>query len=268
MSKRAIALWSVLGLLTVGFVLTPTSVAKTTPAPQNTSVMAKQEEPKANLLPSMQVQTVNASGANIIYLNAPIMSESVQYTIDQLKELGANATVYLVIESPGGSVVDGARLIDYIKFSGQNIITVCDNFCASMAFQIFEVGKRRLMAPKAILMAHPASGEAMGTIENMHELIKMFKLYVDRLDADVAARIGMPYAQFKALVANNIWVETPEALDMKLADGVVYLNVSGQGVNIMENLINKYSGKDKEKQLEEFKRKLENTKGYQLQSIK
>ena len=168
------------------------------------------------------IEKVKSSSDSIILFNVPVMGESVDAVIDIISNSSAK-TVYLVLDSPGGSVVDGARLLEYMKNSGKNIITVCDNLCASMAFQIFEVGARRLMTEKAILMAHPASGGAQGTIENMDAMIKMFRLYVDRMDADVAKRSNIEYDKFKGLVANNIWAETPEALALGLADGVVHL---------------------------------------------
>lgn len=169
------------------------------------------------------VETVNITPKNVVLLNMPIVAESVDMTINMLSVLKAQ-TLYLVISSPGGSVVDGARLNEYIRHSGKNIVTVCDNFCASMAFQIFQTGSKRLMTEKAILMAHPASGGTAGTIDNMYELVKMFKLYVDRMDADTASRAGIDYNKFKMMVANNVWVETPEAINYRLADGVVHLH--------------------------------------------
>jgi ATP-dependent Clp protease, protease subunit len=181
----------------------------------------KQEQPtvKNEIL---NVQKVTVSSSNIVLLNVGIFEESVAAAIEMLDNAGGE-TIYLVLNSPGGSVLAGAKLIDYIKHSGKNIVTVCDNICASMAFQIFEQGKKRLMTSKAMLMAHPASGGAQGTIENMATMINAFRLYVDRMDAAVASRSNIPYDKFKAMVADNIWVETPEALKLNLADGVVHL---------------------------------------------
>jgi ATP-dependent Clp protease protease subunit len=170
------------------------------------------------------VESMKVNADSVILFNVAVVEESVEAATSLIRETSGN-TVYLVLDSPGGSVLAGARLLEYIKHSGKNVITVCDNLCASMAFQIFEAGSRRLMTEKAILMAHPASGGAQGTIENMFELIKMYKSYVDRMDADVAKRSGIEYSKFKALVADNIWAETPEALALGLADGVVHLDV-------------------------------------------
>lgn len=187
------------------------------------------------------VEKIKANPSNLIFFNVPVVKESVDMALAMLSE-NNSPTIYLVLDSPGGSVVDGARLIEYIKNSGKNIVTVCDNFCASMAFQIFQAGKRRILTEKAILMAHPASGSAKGTIENMYELVKMFKLYVDRMDADTAKRAGIDYNTFKALVSNNIWLEAPDALALKLADGIGHVEFkdslfgTNKPLDVLENL--------------------------------
>lgn len=185
----------------------------------------------------LSVTKLNASDSDVVFFNTPVSDDAVTAAIELLEQTGSGTT-YLRIDSPGGSVVAGARLLDYLKHSGKNIVTVCDNMCASMAFQIFQMGSKRLMTEKAILMAHPASGGSSGTIENMTAVIKMFKLYVDRMDADVAKRAGIPYKEFKHMVADNIWAETPEALKLNLADGVVYLNVRGSMLGQQGNVFN------------------------------
>jgi ATP-dependent protease ClpP protease subunit len=171
-----------------------------------------------------KIEKISTGAESVILFNVPVVEESVDATIFMLEQSSAKVN-YLVLDSPGGSVLAGARLLAYMKNSGKNIVTVCDNICASMAFQIFQLGSRRLMTEKSVLMAHPASGGAQGTLENMLTQLTMFKLYVDRMDADTAKRAGIDYAKFKALVADNIWAETPEALKMNLADGVVHLRV-------------------------------------------
>lgn len=220
--------------------------------------------------PSTDIPVTKINASNVILFNVPVMAETVDVTIEQIERTTGN-TVYLVIDSPGGSVVDGAKLIDYIKYSGKNIVTVCDNICASMGFQLLQVGKQRYMTPKAIQMAHPASGGAAGTIENMYELIKMFKLYVDRMDAETAKRAGIPYDKFKHMVADNIWVETPEALSLGLADGVVYVS-SNNKVNILNETIKKYvtgtTSEERAASKQELMDKMQNTKGYSLETTR
>jgi ATP-dependent protease ClpP protease subunit len=178
----------------------------------------------ADVSTKLTVKKMSASAGSVIYFNVPVVEQSVAAAINILK--GLNGEIYLILDSPGGSVVDGAKLIQYIKYSGKNINTVCDGVCASMAFQIFEVGKKRLMTEKAVLMAHPASGGAQGTIENMKSMIDAFKLLVDRMDKETADRAKIDYTKFKAMVSDNIWAETPEAIKLGLADAAIHLEVN------------------------------------------
>ena len=133
-----------------------------------------------------KVKDLSIDPDNTLVFNTAVLEETVDEAIAILDKMDGD-TIYLEINSPGGSVFDGTRLVNYIKYSNKKIVTICNNICASMGFQLFEVGKERLMVDKAILMAHPASGGAMGTIENMYTMLKMIKLYVDRLDYNVVS---------------------------------------------------------------------------------
>jgi ATP-dependent protease ClpP protease subunit len=202
---------------------TITATENTTVSEVTTSVLTANTV-TSDVSSKLVVKKLKASGSKVIYFNVPVSDQSVAAAINILK--GLDGEIFLILDSPGGSVVDGAKLIEYIKYSGKDINTVCDGVCASMAFQIFEVGKKRLMSEKAILMAHPASGGAQGTIENMKSMIDAFKLLVDRMDKETADRAKIDYAKFKAMVSDNIWAETPEALKLGLADAAVHLEVT------------------------------------------
>jgi ATP-dependent protease ClpP protease subunit len=208
-----------------GSTSTTTSDIVSTTEESTTSITTPTTSNQAATNTVYKVEKVTTASENVILFNVPVVEESVDATISMLEQSSAKVN-YLVLNSPGGSVLAGARLLAYMKNSGKNIVTVCDNICASMAFQIFQVGSRRLMTEKSVLMAHPASGGTQGTLENMMTQLSMFKLYVDRMDADTAKRAGIDYAKFKAMVADNIWAETPEALKLNLADGVIHLKVS------------------------------------------
>jgi ATP-dependent protease ClpP protease subunit len=142
-------------------VATPVIAAPVDPvaaAPQTVTVLTpKAQEPVAIDTRNVPVKQVKTDVSNVVLFNTPVVEETVDIAIDLLSQIDNN-TVYLVLNSPGGSVIDGTRLMNFIKYSGKNVVTICDNLCASMAFQIFQVGKTRYMTDKAILMAHPASG--------------------------------------------------------------------------------------------------------------
>lgn len=190
--------------------------------------------PRVNIVSMYNIETIKVDGANVIFFNAQVNDSTIDAAVFSLMAIRSNDPIYFIINSPGGSVLSAGRLISYIKYSGKNIVTVCDNFCASMGFQIFQVGSRRLVTPKAMLMTHPSYGGAASPItENQSEESKAIKLYMDRLDADTAIRSKIPYERFKFMTLNNIWAETPEALALHLADGVVKFEYYGDPITII-----------------------------------
>lgn len=174
---------------------------------------------------NINVTKIEAEASQIILLDTQVSNSSVDDVIAQLEVARKNGeeTVYLLLDSPGGSVLAGAKLIAYMEASSMKINTVCVGICASMAAQIHQVGKKRLMQDKSILMFHPASGGSQGTIEQMLSLTKTIQLYVDRLDAKIAKRVGIDYKTFKSRIVNELWIEAQDALAEKFTDGIVLI---------------------------------------------
>ena len=214
----------VLGAFVAGFTLfgkterqSEGTVQTVTPTVANTD--------KSLAVKELPVTHVDAAAGQVILLNTQIDQHSVEIVISKLEEAkNSQSRVYLVITSPGGSVFAGNKLIAYMESSELEINTVCSQVCASMAFHIFEAGKTRYMEGKSLLMGHPAAGGAEGTLPEMLSMLNAIKLLTDRLDAKIAQRAGIPYHKFELMVLKNLWVETPDAIKMGLADKVIHLN--------------------------------------------
>jgi len=186
----------------------------------------------------IRITRLEVDAEQVILFNAQVDYNSVGRTIDrleQLAELGYNQA-YIVLDSPGGSVIDGANLISYIKASKMKIDTVCQGVCASMAAQIHQAGRTRYMTDKSILMFHPASAGVQGSLEQMLNQLNTIKKYVDRLDAEVAARAKIPYETFKAMLVSELWVESVDAIEMGLTDKLVYIFTKTESGGLSFNL--------------------------------
>lgn len=168
--------------------------------------------------------------AQVVVFNTPVVYETVEAAIHYFETLRAQGynQAYLILDSPGGSVIDGAKLGAYIKNSPMKIDTVCDGICASMAAHLFESGKTRYMTDKSTLMFHPASGAVQGTLEQMNSQLTWIIKYVDRLDAEVAERAQLDYVEFKKRVQVEYWVETEDAISENLADKMTFISYSRQ----------------------------------------
>lgn len=165
------------------------------------------------------------SPTNVVVLDTEVFADSVDAVIGQLEALRLKGSkkAYLVITSPGGSVVAGAKLISYMDASPMEVDTVCEVICASMAAHIHQAGKQRYMVDRSILMFHPASGGTQGTIEQMLSQLTMFKGFVDRFDANAARRSGTDFAKFKSLISQELWMDSQTALSYKFTDGLAYV---------------------------------------------
>jgi ATP-dependent Clp protease protease subunit len=164
---------------------------------------------------------------NIVFLNTQVDEYSVNEIITRLQTLeGSKEPVYLLIDSPGGSVFDGARLITQMESMKTPVNTVCVGLCASMGAMIHSYGKQRLITARSTLMYHPASGGAQGQIPNMLARLNYAQNFVGKLEANVQKRSGMAKADYEKRIAYEFWADSDEAKALKLVDNVVALNVT------------------------------------------
>lgn len=84
------------------------------------------------------------------------------------------------------------------------------------------------------MMFHPASGGVQGTLEQMLSQLNMIKLYVDRLDAEVALRSGLDYNEFKTLLAVEYWLESEDALNKNLADNLIFISYDRNSTEVLD----------------------------------
>lgn len=129
-----------------------------------------------------------------------------------------------MIDSPGGSVVDGSQLISFMEASSVPIHTVCLKLCASMGFVIHQYGKTRLAVDRSFLMAHPASGGTRGQLDNMISQLNALQRYVTKSNNYIATRSGKTLAEFKELWAFEMWKDAEDSKELGFLDNIVSLN--------------------------------------------
>lgn len=132
--------------------------------------------------------------------------------------------IYLLIDSPGGSVFAGARALATIQGSGVPVDTVCIGFCASMAAQLHAVGAKRYMTSQAVLMFHPASGGLQGDFNIMASRMVFLTKYFAKMDLYVADRAGIPYEEFKKRLRDEYWLDAEDATSEHFNDRIVVLD--------------------------------------------
>jgi ATP-dependent Clp endopeptidase proteolytic subunit ClpP len=99
--------------------------------------------------------------------------------------------ITIVFTSPGGSVVDGLALFDYLqmlKREGHKVITKTFGMAASMAGILIQAGTERVTGREAWLMIHEASFFAAGKIGEVEDTVEWIKKVGERVISIFATR--------------------------------------------------------------------------------
>lgn len=136
--------------------------------------------------------------------------------------LSKSTPIYLVLDTPGGSVDAGKQLFDTVKGLGREVKTITI-FAASMGFFTVESLGERLILPSGVLMAHRAFvGGIQGQVPGEANTRLNFILdQVTALEKAAATRIGTTHEKYSEAVRNEYWVEGEKAVRQNLADRVV-----------------------------------------------
>jgi len=181
-------------------------------SPASLNVTAKKKRVFNVTLPADR--TVSLVG-EVNELNANVVSS-------QILQLGkTKEPIFLVINSPGGSVLDGALIISAIEAAQGPVYTVCASLCASMAAMIFEYGSERLVVDRSYLMFHPAFGGLQGEVDKMKSRIDSIQRFIGKMEAYVATRSNITHDRYKQLSSVELWVDGEDAVNSGFADRLV-----------------------------------------------
>jgi ATP-dependent Clp protease protease subunit len=166
---------------------------------------------------------------NIIVIDDEISNKTVtkaMVSIQQMNTLESNDPIYLVLNTPGGSVSAGIDFIRYAKSSRRPIYTITI-YAASMGFQIVQgLPGKRLMAEGGVLMSHRASlggigGQIPGELDTR---LAFFHDMTADLDKNTATRAGISYKDYSKLVYDEYYATPTKAIKDGFADEQVNLS--------------------------------------------
>lgn len=164
---------------------------------------------------------------NSVTINDVFYSDVAAKVILETKALDARLPsgdpIYLVINSPGGSIDAGLELIENLSSLNRPVHTV-NVFSASMGFQTAQGLGDRLITKNGTLMSHKAAGgfygEFPGQLDSRYDYYKKRVLRMDKLAAE---RSGgkLTLQQYLDLIENEYWCDGQDCVDKGVADRVV-----------------------------------------------
>jgi len=165
---------------------------------------------------------------NFLYrFNSEVSGTSVRACISKLTEwhrLSPKCDMEIIFSSPGGSIIDGFELFDFIQHlrnEGHHVTTGSLGYAASMAGILLQAGDTRWVGHQAWLMIHRAAFGAYGKTFEVEDEVKLVKRMEERI-LDI-------FTSRSKLTANKIkrnwdrkdwWISADEALTLNLVDEV------------------------------------------------
>lgn len=166
---------------------------------------------------------------NLITIRGPIQGSSSSGWITQMNDRDPDTeTMYIYLSSPGGSVLEGQKLVDQIKTmqnSGLTVVCVAD-FAASMAFVILQSCPKRMALPSSVLMQHQMSLGLDGPLENVNNYLDFIHQINENLESMQAERLNMTVSAFKSKVVNDWWIPGHNAKNLNVVDELVMVKCS------------------------------------------
>jgi len=145
-------------------------------------------------------------------LFGPINDSSVAKAMDAVtiwRRLNPDASTFkFVINSPGGSVVDGVALFDALRSlsaSGLRVVTVVTGMAASMGAILSQAGDDRIIMPNASFMLHEAAFMAGGKTSEVEDRTEWVRMIEKRFAEIIATRSVLSAKQLIARWSRKDW---------------------------------------------------------------
>jgi ATP-dependent Clp endopeptidase proteolytic subunit ClpP len=132
--------------------------------------------------------------------------------------------IEIVFTSPGGSVIHGMALYDYIqelRRAGHYITTATRGWAASMGGILLQAGDNRVMGAEAYILIHEVASFAAGKIGEIEDELALLKKMSDRVVQIFASRSKLtPQRIRNGWRRKDWWIDSTEAFKLGLVDEV------------------------------------------------
>ncbi|MCA9514513.1 MAG: ATP-dependent Clp protease proteolytic subunit [Myxococcales bacterium] len=159
----------------------------------------------------------------VVELTDGIALGNVKKAQKQMLELDGQShePIWVLINSPGGSVDAGLILIDTMKAVQSPIHCVVESKAYSMAAIILTYCDRRYGFPHSTFMLHEASYGTVGEDPSNRSKLDFLTRYLDMVHEEIARNLGMELKTYRARIRDAWWLLADEAKKINLIDTII-----------------------------------------------
>ena len=177
-------------------------------------------------------------GTELIPLEDMLLDESEVFLVDEITPKSANLLIQklmyldqkdlgeitIYINSPGGEVISGLAVYDYIKVMKSPVRTVCTGDAASMGAIIFLAGEKREMLPHTRILIHdPSYGHLDVSGKKPHEIqrgVDSLNKIRETLAEIISEKTGKDIDEIYKITAEDNYFTAEEAIEFGLATDI------------------------------------------------
>lgn len=167
---------------------------------------------------SIYARVIKLNTSNILLIRGEINEKSASDFIYNLNSNENKRSIYIYLNTPGGSVKEGMKIVHEIQ--KYNLSCIADT-AYSMGFIIFQSCANRYILPHSSLMQH----QMAFAVRDQKYRIKNYIDYVDTMENDIikiqSDRINITEDEFVSRINNDWWIYGLQAIDQNCADEVV-----------------------------------------------
>ncbi|HAH07911.1 MAG TPA: peptidase S14 [Elusimicrobia bacterium] len=166
-----------------------------------------------------------------IPLNGPIFTGVADFVTERIhyyNNISSTQPIFIVIDRcPGGSVMEGYRIVKAMQASKAPVHVVVKSFAASMAAVITTLADQSYVYPNAIVLHHQMSTVNWGNMTQLKEQLELAQEWERRLHVPVAKKMGISIEAFRKKMyeknSDGDWEEFGDkAVEYKWASSVVH----------------------------------------------
>jgi len=154
----------------------------------------------------------NYRGAKCCYMLAELASES-------------SEPIYFILNTEGGDVdvaLGMYDLVDSIRRSGTQVITVGTGYVCSAGLVVFQSGAPRCLTPHTILLLHEMLAWSVGKVSEQEDALRGLKKCEDLILSIFHEKTGKSKNALRRLFTRKeVWMSPEEAIKHGFADKIV-----------------------------------------------
>lgn len=144
--------------------------------------------------------------------------------LETWSRLESGCKITIVFQSPGGGVVEGMALWDFLlelRERGHHLTTIARGYAASMAGILLQAGDERYIGRESWLLIHEASFGVIGSYGEVEDRVEWVKKVQERILDIFASRSNLSKTQIKRRWhRKDWWLDSDDALKYGFVDGI------------------------------------------------